>query len=67
MTTGIEFLKPIKQKKGRGPGKKPAFLHTSLRLPREVLDYFDTHFPQSKQTKIREILVEYVKQQGASQ
>lgn len=66
MTTGIEFLKPIKERKGRGPGKKPAFLNTSLRLQREVLEYFDEHFPHSKQAKIREILANFVNQQGAS-
>jgi hypothetical protein len=63
MTTGIEFLKPEKKRKGRGPGKKPALLCTSLRLPREVMDYFDTNFAYTKQAKMREILTEYVNNQ----
>ena len=63
MTTGIEYLKLEKKRKGRGLGKKPALACTSLRLPREVMDYFDTNHPMSKQAKIREILTEYVKTQ----
>jgi hypothetical protein len=66
MTTGIEFLKPIEKRKGRGLGKKPALACTSLRLPKDVMDYFNTNFPYSKQAKMREILAEYVtKQTGA--
>jgi hypothetical protein len=64
MTTGIEFLKLEKKRKGRGLGKKPALFCTSLRIPKEVADYFDKHHPYTKQAKMREILTEYVKQQG---
>lgn len=62
----IEELKP--KKKGRGPGKKPSLFCTSLRLPKEVMEYFNTNYPYSKQAKIREILTEYVnrQQQGAN-
>jgi uncharacterized protein (DUF4415 family) len=63
MTTGIEYLKPEKKRKGRGPGKKPALFNTSVRLSREVMDYFDQHHPGNKQAKIREILTNYVKSQ----
>ena len=63
MTTGIEELKPIPKRKGRGPGKKPTLMCTSLRLNKEVMDYFNTHHPYNKQAKIREILTEYVKTQ----
>jgi uncharacterized protein (DUF4415 family) len=61
MTTGIEYLKPEQKKRGRGPGKKPTFVNTSLRLPREVVEYFET-FP-NKQAKIREVLANYVQTQ----
>lgn len=66
MTTGIEYLKPEKKRQGRGPGKKPTLVNTSLRLPREVVEYFET-FP-NKQAKIREVLTEYLnsQQQGAN-
>jgi uncharacterized protein (DUF4415 family) len=63
MTTGIEFLKLEKKRTGRGPSKNPTLLCTSLRLPKEVLDYFLKHHPHSKQAKIREVLSEYVNNQ----
>lgn len=63
MTTGIEYLKPEKKRKGRGPGKKPALFNTSVRVSREVMDYFDQHHPGNKQAKIREILTAYVNSQ----
>jgi len=58
----------IKKRKGRGPSKKPTLFNTSLRLPKHVMDYFNTHYPYSKQAKIREVLTEYVnsQQQGAN-
>lgn len=64
MTTGIEELKPIPKRKGRGPGKKPALFCTSLRLPKEVMEYFNTHYPETKQAKMREILTDFVQSQG---
>jgi hypothetical protein len=63
MTTGIEELKPIPKRKGRGPGKKPALFCTSLRLPKEVMEYFNTYYPKTKQAKMREILTDYVQSQ----
>jgi len=67
MTTGIEFLSRKKQRKGRGLGKKPALSCTSLRLPKEVMDYFNTNFAYTKQAKMREILTEYVNNQTGNQ
>ena len=61
MTTGIEYLKPEKQRRGRGPGKKPTLVNVSLRLPKEVLEYFES-FP-NKQAKIREVLTNYIETQ----
>ena len=63
MTTGIEFLKPEQKRRGRGVGKKPALVCTSLRLPKDVMDYFNTHHAYTKQAKMREILTEYVNNQ----
>ena len=63
MTTGIEYLKPEQQKKGRGLGKKPALFCTSLRLPKDVMDYFNTNYAYTKQAKMREVLTEYVNNQ----
>ena len=63
MTTGIENLKPEQQRKGRGLGKKPALACTSLRLPKYVMDYFNTNYAYTKQAKMREVLTEYVNNQ----
>lgn len=65
MTTGIEYLKPEPKRKGRGPGKKPALLCTSLRLPKHVMEYFNTM--PNKQEKMREVLTEYVEARTQSQ
>jgi uncharacterized protein (DUF4415 family) len=63
MTTGIEYLKPEQKKKGRGVGKKPALFCTSLRLTKDVMDYFNTNYAYTKQAKMREVLTEYVNNQ----
>ena len=63
MTTGIEYLKLEKKRKGRGLGKKPALSCTSLRLPKDVMDYFNTNYAYTKQAKMREILTEYINSQ----
>ena len=63
MTTGIEFLKLPKRRMGRGPNKKPTLVSVSLRIPHEVLDYFTTQYPYTKQAKIREALVAFVKKE----
>jgi hypothetical protein len=61
--TGIEELKLEKKRKGRGVGKKPALFCTSLRVPKHVMDYFNTNYAYTKQAKMREILTEYVNNQ----
>lgn len=55
---------PIKKRRTRGPGKKPALAVTSLRLPRDVMDYFSTHYPLNKQAKMREVLTNFVKEKS---
>ena len=61
--SGIENLKLEKIRKGRGLGKKPALSCTSIRLPKDVMDYFNTNFAYTKQAKMREILTTYVSNQ----
>jgi hypothetical protein len=60
MTTGIEFLKPSKKRVGRGLGKKPALLLINIRVPFEVVEYFNTHYPLTKQVQMRQVLIDYV-------
>ena len=52
------------KRKGRGPGKKPTLVTMSLRLPREVIEYFNTHNPANRQAKIRDILMDYIDRQS---
>ena len=63
MTTGIEMLKLPKQRKARGPSAKPALFCTSLRLPKEVMEYFNANYPYTKQAMMREILTEFINKQ----
>ena len=61
MTAGIEELKPVPKRKGRGPGKKPALFCTSIRVPKYVMEYFNQ--APNKQERMREVLTAYVDQQ----
>ena len=49
-------------KKGRGKGVKPAMVYFPLRLPTEVMEFFDAY--PNKNKKIREVLASYIQQQG---
>jgi hypothetical protein len=51
----------VVERKGRGLGKRPSMFNTSIRLPKEVMDYFDTNHPYSKQAMMREVLLDYVR------
>jgi hypothetical protein len=66
MTTGFEFLKPSKKRVGRGPGKKPALFSINIRVPLEVVEYFNTHYPLTKQAEMREVLTAYVNQRSTT-
>ena len=57
MTTGIEELKLPVVKKGRGPGKKPALICTSLRLSQEVMNYYKQF--ENQQVKMRQVLTDH--------
>ena len=47
-------------KRRRGPGKKPKLTSTSIRLPKEVLDYFSKRYGNKKQSVMRSILLQHV-------
>lgn len=48
----------VKRKRGqRGPGKRPALGHTTLRVPQDALDFYKT-FPNPS-LKMREVLTAY--------
>jgi hypothetical protein len=62
LKTGLE-----KKRSGRGLGKKPALTHLSLRLPKDVLDYYESKYPYTKQAKMREILTQHMKKEIANE
>jgi hypothetical protein len=55
-------MNEITLKKGRGKGVKPALIYFPLRLPIEILQFFDAY--PNRNAKIREVLASYIQQQG---
>jgi len=54
-------MSEVTTKKGRGKGAKPALVYFPLRLEKYVVDYFDKHYPATRQAKIREVLANFIK------
>lgn len=48
------------KRKGRGLGKKPAMVYLPIRVDKEVVDFFDKHYPSTRQAKIREVLNDFI-------
>ena len=55
-------MNEVTPKKGRGKGVKPAMVYFPLRLPTEVMEFFNAY--PNKNAKIREVLASYIQQQG---
>ncbi len=53
----------LPKRRGRGPGKNPRLISTSIRLPKFVLDFFNNYYPATKQSKMREILTDWITKQ----
>ena len=49
-------------KRGRGKVVRPAMIYLPVRVSKEVADFFDTY--PNKSAKIREVLANYVQQNG---
>jgi hypothetical protein len=56
------MMNEVTPKKGRGKGVKPAMVYFPLRLPTEVMKFFDAY--PNRNAKIREVLASYIQQQG---
>ena len=52
----------VKKRKGRGKGKNPAKVITSIRLPVEVVEFFKGKYPQKWQSEMRKVLVNFIKE-----
>jgi hypothetical protein len=57
--SAIELSKVLKRR-GRGPGVKEPLVHASVRFPKQVVEFFDNYYPDNKQEKMREVLIDYV-------
>lgn len=53
------------KRKGRGLGKKPAMVYVSLRVDKEVAEFFNQY--PSKSKAIRKALEQFVKQEEEKQ
>jgi hypothetical protein len=56
------MMNEVTPKKGRGKASKPAMVYFPLRLPIEVMQFFNAY--PNKNKKIREVLASYIQQQG---
>ena len=52
------------KKRGRGLGKKPALICTSIRIDSATFEWFRRNYPDKPLTTMRAILSEFVKNQG---
>jgi hypothetical protein len=55
-------MNETEKRKGRGKGKKPALGMVSLRIDKDVLDFYRTHYKSNVQKQLRAVLTEYVNQ-----
>lgn len=58
VTNAVDQVKP--KRKGRGKGKKPAMVGTSVRVPEYVLSWFKLNHPHNLQSALREVLTKHV-------
>jgi hypothetical protein len=52
------------KKRGRGLGKKPALICTSIRIDSATFEWFRRNYPGKPLSTMRAILSEFVKNQG---
>ena len=57
----IDMTEETKKKKGRGKGKTPPMLSTSIRLSVDIVEYFKGKYPLKWQSEMRKVLVNFIK------
>jgi hypothetical protein len=60
-------MSEVTPKKGRGKATKPALVYFPLRLDKYVVEFFDEHYPATRQAKIREVLANFIKGEAGGQ
>gem|GEM_PF-2444730 len=58
VTSAVDQVKP--KRKGRGKGKKPSMVSTSVRVPEYVLNWFILNHPYGLQPALRAVLIKHV-------
>jgi uncharacterized protein (DUF4415 family) len=57
----IDMTEEIKKRKGRGKGKNPPMVSTSIRLTNDIVEYFKGKYPQKWQSEMRKVLINFIK------
>jgi hypothetical protein len=60
-------MSEVTPKKGRGKATKPALVYFPLRLDKYVVEFFDEHYPATRQAKIRDVLANFIKGEAGGQ
>jgi hypothetical protein len=60
-------MSEVTPKRGRGKATKPALVYFPLRLEKYVVEFFDEHYPATRQAKIREVLANFIKGEEGGQ
>lgn len=58
----MEEVVEVKKRKGRGKGKNPPMLSTSIRLSSDIVEFFRGKYPQKWQSEMRKVLVNFIKE-----
>jgi len=48
------------KRKGRGKGKTPPMLSTSIRLSTDIVEYFKGRYPHKWQSEMRKVLINFI-------
>lgn len=56
----MEEVIEVKKRKGRGKGKNPPMLSTSIRLSSDIVAFFKGKYPQKWQSEMRKVLIRFI-------
>lgn len=51
------------KRKGRGKGKNPPLVSTSIRLSTEITEFFKSKYAKGWQAEVRKVLVNFIKKE----
>jgi len=53
-----------KKKMGRPKGETPPMVSTSMRLPKDIVDYFKKRHTKNWQAEMRKVLINFIKKEN---